>query len=429
VVALGVLLTLIFSLQIAPVFAVSITVNTTTDVVNSTDGLCSIREAIVAANTDTASGVPVGECAAGGGTDTISIPAGTYLLSVNFNASTRLPIITENVDFSGAGINSTFIQGAVAKGGSGRRVLYVNAALTVNFSNLTVENGGTGSLGTGGNIRLDQDVISTFSGVRLRNGTANEGGGLWMNVRVNVTITGSSLIETNSAIGGFGSGGGVYIESGSLLVNGGTIITGNVAVNGGGLFLDDDSNVTINGYVRIDTNSATQDGGGIWIDRNSNLNADDIGLYTNSGRDGDAVYLSGDTTAIRSCHNCCIVNNTDTAIFSQLENTIPDFGANWWGSEYGPYIAVAGVATGSGVSMGDSINGDGDVPVTIGFTSFPGDYGDQGGVPMPNSNGGVNFLTAPPALGGPAGPCLVCLEVSGMSPRTRSCTSVVWPRN
>src|SRR5713101_4914941 len=44
----------------------TITVNSTADVVNSSDGLCTLREAITAANTNTASGVTAGECAAGG---------------------------------------------------------------------------------------------------------------------------------------------------------------------------------------------------------------------------------------------------------------------------------------------------------------------------------------------------------------------------
>ena len=40
----------------------TITVNSTLDVANSTDGLCTLREAIIAANTDTASGATAGEC-------------------------------------------------------------------------------------------------------------------------------------------------------------------------------------------------------------------------------------------------------------------------------------------------------------------------------------------------------------------------------
>jgi CSLREA domain-containing protein len=43
----------------------TIIVNSLSDVANGTDGLCTLREAITAANNDTASGATAGECAAG----------------------------------------------------------------------------------------------------------------------------------------------------------------------------------------------------------------------------------------------------------------------------------------------------------------------------------------------------------------------------
>lgn len=50
--------------------ASTITVNSTADT-TADDGECTLREAITAANTDTASGVTGGECIAGSGADTI----------------------------------------------------------------------------------------------------------------------------------------------------------------------------------------------------------------------------------------------------------------------------------------------------------------------------------------------------------------------
>ena len=43
--------------------ATTITVNSLSDVANGSDGLCTLREAITAANSDTASGAAAGECA------------------------------------------------------------------------------------------------------------------------------------------------------------------------------------------------------------------------------------------------------------------------------------------------------------------------------------------------------------------------------
>src|SRR4051795_442176 len=55
-----------------------ITVTSTADVL-ANDGQCTLREAIIAANTDTASGALPGECPAGNGADTIVLQAGaTY---------------------------------------------------------------------------------------------------------------------------------------------------------------------------------------------------------------------------------------------------------------------------------------------------------------------------------------------------------------
>ena len=60
----------------AAVAGVTITVTTTDDELNG-DGDCSLREAIQAANTDSA----VDSCPAGSDADTVVLPAGTYTLT------------------------------------------------------------------------------------------------------------------------------------------------------------------------------------------------------------------------------------------------------------------------------------------------------------------------------------------------------------
>src|SRR5687767_14836972 len=47
----------------------TITVNSTSDLANSNDGLCTLREAITAANSNIASGMAAGECVAGSTSD------------------------------------------------------------------------------------------------------------------------------------------------------------------------------------------------------------------------------------------------------------------------------------------------------------------------------------------------------------------------
>lgn len=77
------------------VYAATLTVNSTADTV-ADDGECTLREAITAANSDTASGVTAGECIAGSGSDTI-----------NFN-------ITGTADFTNSGQNGYTITPSTA---------------------------------------------------------------------------------------------------------------------------------------------------------------------------------------------------------------------------------------------------------------------------------------------------------------------------
>ena len=68
---------------VPPAFATTITPTTTADVVDPGDGKCSLREAIPAANSNTASGPLLTECPAGEvGEDVINLVAGTFDLSL-----------------------------------------------------------------------------------------------------------------------------------------------------------------------------------------------------------------------------------------------------------------------------------------------------------------------------------------------------------
>src|SRR3954466_8413748 len=79
----------------------TITVNGTTDVVNGADGLCTLREAIAAANNNTASGSMPGECAAGSnvGTDTIDLTGLTGTITL----TSVLPNLVTDMILTGPG--------------------------------------------------------------------------------------------------------------------------------------------------------------------------------------------------------------------------------------------------------------------------------------------------------------------------------------
>src|SRR4051794_6707637 len=121
--------------------AAAISVTTTNDVA-AADGACSLREAVSAANSDNPPFAGIGECAAGGGTDTIEIPAGTYKLTIagaseNANATGDLDV-TSSLTLAGAGAGTTVLDANRLD-----RVLDVAAGKTVTVQSLTVTGGRT----------------------------------------------------------------------------------------------------------------------------------------------------------------------------------------------------------------------------------------------------------------------------------------------
>src|SRR3712207_1572403 len=115
----------------ATAHALTIPVTTTLDTVAS-DGVCSLREAITAANTDTAAN----GCLAGFGADVVSIPAGTYVRlrsgSDNTNVNGDLDI-TSALTLDGAGAATTTIDAD-----SIDRVLDVRPGATATVRDLTL---------------------------------------------------------------------------------------------------------------------------------------------------------------------------------------------------------------------------------------------------------------------------------------------------
>ncbi len=124
-----------------PALAATITVNTTADDTTN-NGNCSLREAVIAANTDAARDA----CRAGSGADTITLPAGTYALSIAGNLEDNalqgdLDVLG-SVTINGAGAGNTTVNGSDLD-----RVFDVWPGSTVVFSGLTITNGfaGTGA--------------------------------------------------------------------------------------------------------------------------------------------------------------------------------------------------------------------------------------------------------------------------------------------
>src|SRR5574340_1492117 len=126
-----------------PAHAATINVTTFADTI-ADDGACSLREAVIAATSNTASGATAGECVAGEiapVVDVISLPAGAYALSISGVDEVEDPAtagvldvlntpdptkgdldIIESVTITGAGSATTTIDAAGID-----RIFHVNA--------------------------------------------------------------------------------------------------------------------------------------------------------------------------------------------------------------------------------------------------------------------------------------------------------------
>lgn len=214
------LVALVVSAQPTPaVLAANITVTTTADELNS-DGDCSLREAVRSANLNTS----VDGCSPGAAVDTITIPGGTFTLSVagineDFAATGDLDL-TESVNLNGAGA------GTVINANGIDRVFHIVSG-AANLASLTISGGSTP--GNGGGINVNSIATLTLNNVTLSNNTATDGGGLYN--AGNGTLN-NTTFSANTAI----SDGGGLRNDFALALNNSTVSDNQAGGNGGGLY-------------------------------------------------------------------------------------------------------------------------------------------------------------------------------------------------
>jgi CSLREA domain-containing protein len=277
-IAAGLLVSLFFSP--APVVrAATITVSQfADDDASNSNGSCSLREAVEAANTDAA----VDGCPAGSGADTVVLPAGTYPLSL----TTGLVVTGDTLTIQSSGGAAT-----IDASGLGDRVLQVQAGATVTLQGLTLTGGSLGNNGAGilnaGTLTLD-----------------------------NVTLTG------NSATGG-GFGGGLANFSGTATINAGTISANNAA-QGGGLAVIGGT-VSVNRSL-ITGNDATTLGGGAYVGGGATLDLTNVTLRSSSAVDGAGVYSDGILNVIQSTFSENVASGNGGGVYNnvvvQLRNSV-----------------------------------------------------------------------------------------------------------
>ena len=241
-----------------PAQAATFTVNSTVDAVDATPGdgacddgagSCTLRAAIMEAN-------------ASAGADTITLPAGAYVLTIpgtaeNSSAIGDLDIIGD-LTIAGASAALTTIDG-----GALDRVFHVRPLAVATISDVTVTNGasafGEGPLGGHGGGILNEGTLTLTDSVVNGNTASQTGGGLahfagneFLTIRGS-TVSGNSTTGFGGGIFSFGilklrdstvagnsaaRGGGVHYEGGSFFrdaIRGSTISGNTASLNGGGL--------------------------------------------------------------------------------------------------------------------------------------------------------------------------------------------------
>lgn len=297
--------------------SVTITVTTVDDEL-TTDGDCSLREALVAANTNTA----VDACAAGSGAavDTVNVPAGTYTLSrAGADEDAAQTGDLDATDAAGVKLVGQGADATIIDGGAIDRVVDIHSG-DATIEGVTVRNGQTPAGADGGGIRYATSggTLMIVAGVVRGNSSARDGGGIendgqGATVRIisstiadnyasnsgggianyshnaTVIVEDSSVVD-NEAENSTGGGAGIYGRNTDVEIRGSSI-TNNVAASGGG-------------FDYWPASYDAGDGGTVTIENTT------IGNNRTTGFDGGGIQNSGDATI--TLWNVTVANNSAT---------------------------------------------------------------------------------------------------------------------
>lgn len=201
--------------------AVNIEVQTTLDEYNGTPGVCSLREAITAAQTNSA----FDGCPAGSGADVIDVPAGEY--KITRAGADEDANVTGDFDITGTNaltIQSTGVPGVVTVNGNGLdRVFDQQGNNSLSIRNLWIKGGVLTLIEDGGGIRNSMGTLSVEGSTISGNSSKYSAGGIAVY---------SSMSMVNSTVSGNtsdGNGGGLYFPGGSTGTVKSSTITGNTA--------------------------------------------------------------------------------------------------------------------------------------------------------------------------------------------------------
>lgn len=232
--------------------AVYIPTKTTDSAGTCTPKSCSLREAILAANQNP-------------GEDVILLHAGTYTLTLSGNSedlgATGDLDIEDNLVLLGDGASTTIIDG-----GGLDRIFQVPAGISAEIRDVTLRNGKATGLGgailSAGNLTLTRSVLTGNTSAAGADGPGY-GGAIYSNgASSTLTVTDSTFFGNTAQ-----SGGGGLAVGGNLTLANVTISANHADSNfGGGLYIYGTAHATINN-ITVTGNSAVQ-GGGLLVENN-----------------------------------------------------------------------------------------------------------------------------------------------------------------
>jgi uncharacterized repeat protein (TIGR01451 family) len=235
---------------------------------------------------------------------------------------TNVTISNNHADQSGTGPTSIAQGGGLFTMGNGGALNMTGGSLTNNTANDTTNNKGNG----GGAAITQSGGTVKFTNVTINGNTARQNGGGIYNFNGAVTtlvttLDGTTSLSSNTATNG--NGGGLNASDGTVKLNpsGVFTITGNSAVNGGGVaVLGATTTIT---YANILTNTGSTQGGGLFMSSGSlTMNYSRIKGNTSAGATG--LRVSGGTV-------------------SNITN-------NWWACNGDPSLLAAGCDSVTGTS-------------------------------------------------------------------------------
>jgi len=302
--------------------AAEIPVTITADVVAAGGG-CSLREAVTAANTDSA---PASGCTAGSGPDTILLGAGTYVLSgaagEDTNMSGDLDIKADTI-IDGAGDGNTIIDADHID-----RVFDINNSgnqIDVTFQQLAIKNGNATGATDGGAIRMtDADGTISIRELTISDSRAGRHGGAVSFTGAQAVVMGQigeivdSEFRGNSSVG---AGGAVYHTSdgffGSVLLVARSTLSGNSAgTTGGAVHAASNAQMQIVNST-LSGNSALQGGGAFAFSGTSTTPKLDLRFSTIAD---NTTPLGSGAGAIQADSNSDIVDLRGSIIAGNLAN-------------------------------------------------------------------------------------------------------------